>query len=194
MSRHVIAPALALIALATAQGVQAQQQQPRCVAAADLADSVLYAMPIAYDAVSARCAQRLSADGFMAKKGARFITQFRDRQNGAWPGALRLLKTFMANDAADKAGADAEIATMLAALPEENLRPFVDGIIGQMIAQEIKPDSCSKIERGLELLSPLPTDNVAGLVAFIAEFAELDNPPICAAPPAKGTNPRAGTR
>jgi len=48
-----------------------------------------------------------------------------------------------------------------------------------MIAKEIKPDSCGKIERGLELLSPLPVDNVAGLMTFIAELADLKNPPVC---------------
>jgi hypothetical protein len=72
---------------------------------------------------------------------------------------------------------------MIAALPEESLRPFVDGLVGQMIAGEIKPDSCGKIERGLELLAPLPPENVAGLFAFIAELTELKNPPICGANP-----------
>lgn len=175
MTIRMIAPALALAALATAQTAHAQQQA--CVAPADLGDAVIYAMPIAFDAARTACANRLSRDGFMATGGEAFITQFRAGQNSAWPGAFRLLKTFMADES--RAGADLDMTAMLSALPEDSLRPFVDGMVGQMIAAEIKGDSCAQIERGLELISPLPTDNVGGLFAFIAEMADLKNPPVC---------------
>ncbi|MEE4315470.1 MAG: hypothetical protein V2I74_00650 [Erythrobacter sp.] len=181
---RLVAPALALVALATSHTAQAQQQA--CVAAADLGDTVLYAMPIAYDAVSTSCARQFKADGFMARGGDTFINNFRARQDSAWPGAFRLLKTFMARESSEAGGSDADMTAMIAALPEESLRPFVDGLVGQMIAKEIKPDSCSKIERGLELLSPLPVDNVAGLMTFIAELADIKNPPICATIEATG--------
>jgi len=66
-------------------------------------------------------------------------------------------------------------------MPEKQLRPFVDGLVTQMIAGEIKPKTCGKIERGLELLSPLPVDNTAQLMTFVAELAELKDPAICPA-------------
>lgn len=175
MTTRIIAPVLALAALATAHTAQAQQQT--CVAAADLGDAVIYSMPIAFDAAQNACANRWSRDGFAAREGEAFITNFRTGQDKAWPGAFRLLKTFMA-DKAD-GGDDDNINAMIGALPEDALRPFVDGLVGQMIAKEIKGDSCNTIERGLELISPLPTDNVGGLFAFIAEIADLKNPPIC---------------
>jgi hypothetical protein len=181
MTKHLFAPALALTALATATTAQAQQQT--CIAAADLGDSVLYAMPIAYDAVSTTCAKQLKRDGFMATGGEAFIAKFRARQGSAWPGAFRMIKTFMAQEGGEATGSDADMATMIAALPEESLRPFVDGMVGQMIAGEIKPDNCGKIERGMELLAPLPADNIAGLFAFVAELADLKNPAVCPANP-----------
>jgi hypothetical protein len=183
MIKRPFAPALALAALASATTAQAQQKP--CIAAADLGDTVLYAMPIAYDAVSTTCKAQLRSDGFMARGGDKFVAKFRERQDSAWPGAFRLLKTFMAKEAGAEAGAGADMGAMIAALPEESLRPFVDGLVGQMIAEEIKPDSCGKIERGLELLSPLPVENVAGLMAFIAEVADLKEPAICTAAPAR---------
>ncbi|MFN4019189.1 MAG: hypothetical protein ACK4IC_01580 [Erythrobacter sp.] len=179
MIKRVLAPALAVVALATATTAQAQQQT--CIAAADLGDSVLYAMPIAYDAVGTTCAKQLKRDGFMATGGDAFIEKFRAKQDSAWPGAFRLLKSFMATEAAGETGSDAELNAMIAALPEESLRPFVDGIVGQKLAAEIKPGSCTKIERGMELLSPLPAENVAALVAFILEIAEVKEPAICGA-------------
>ncbi len=177
MTKQIIAPALALAALLTAQTAQAQQ--PACVAAADLGDAVVYAMPIAFDAAQTACANRWSRDGFAAREGETFVANFRAGQDQAWPGAFRLLKTFMADE--QNAGQDANITAMITALPEDSLRPFVDGLVGQMIAGEIKGDSCAKIERGLELIAPLPTENVSGLFAFIAELADLKNPTICAA-------------
>lgn len=180
--KRTLAPALALVALATATTAQAQQQAA-CVQSADLADAVVYAMPIAYDAVSASCGRQLSSDGFIARDKGRFIKTFRARQDAAWPGAFRLLKTFMANDNGEEGAREADMGAMIAALPESSLRPFVDGLVGQMIAEEIKPDSCGKIERGIELLSPLPPENVAGLLAFVAELSDIKNPAICPANP-----------
>ena len=177
MNRRLIAPSLALAALASAQAAQAQQQA--CVAAADLGDAVVYAMPIAFDAARTACANRLTNNGFMATGGEDFITTFRGGQDKAWPGAFRLLKVFMADEANADGGTNADMGAMLSALPEESLRPFVDGLVGQMIAGEIKGDSCGKIERGLELIAPLPPENVGGLFAFIAEMADLKSPPIC---------------
>lgn len=177
MTSRLFAPALALAALATAQTAAAQQQT--CVRSADLGDAVVYAMPIAYDAVRNACANRLTRDGFIATKGDAFVAGFRTRQSAAWPGAFRLLKTFMAGDTSGGAGSGQDMIAMISSLPEESLRPFVDGLIGQMIAGEIKGDDCGKIERGVELISPLPTDNVGGLFAFIAEMADLKNPAIC---------------
>lgn len=179
MTPRLIAPALALVALATAQTAAAQQQA--CVRAADLSDAVVYAMPLAYDAVRTSCANRLARDGFIATKGDAFVAGFRDRQNAAWPGAFRLLKVFMASDTDASTDTGPDITAMISSLPEGSLRPFVDGLIGQMIAGEIKGDDCGKIERGVELISPLPTDNVGGLFAFIAEMADLKNPAICPA-------------
>lgn len=182
---RIIAPALAFAALAGAQAAQAQQQA--CVAPADLGDAVTYAMPIAFDAARTACANRLAKDGFMATGGEDFIATFCNGQDKAWPGAFRLLKTFMADGNKANGGSDADMTALLSALPEEALRPFVDGMVGQMIAGEIKGDACGKIERGLELIAPLPPENVGGLFAFIAEMADLKNPPICGTATAQTT-------
>lgn len=181
MTKTMIAPVIALVALGSAQAAQAQQQA--CVAAADLSDAVVYAMPLAFDAARTICTNRLSKSGFMASKGDAYIAPFRTAQNKAWPGAFRVIKSFMASNAQGEEGAgSAEISGMIATMPESALRPFVDAFVGQMIAEEIKPASCGKIERGLELVSPLPTENMGALVAFMLDIAEVKNPALCTAP------------
>jgi hypothetical protein len=177
MNLRLVAPALALSALATSQTALAQSQA--CVASADLADAVVYVMPIAYDAASTACANRLSADGFMKTRGEAYIATFRDGQTKAWPGAFRFLKTFM-----NKKGGDdgMDMGAMLGAMSEDALRPFVDAFVGQMIAGEIKGDACGKIERGMELLSPLPSENLGSLIVFLMELSDAKTPDICPAP------------
>lgn len=180
MPNRMIASVIALSAMASSQTAQAQAQA--CVAPADLSDAVIYAMPIAFDAARTACANRLTRSGFMATEGDAYIAQFRSQQDNAWPGAFRTIKTFMAEQ--NKAGDDvssADIGPMIANMPESALRPFLDAMVGQMIAEEIKPDSCVKIERGLELISPLPTDNVGGLITFLLDVTDIKNAGLCIA-------------
>ena len=87
MTTRMIAPMLALAALATAQGAQAQQQA--CVNAADFADGVIYAMPLAFDATRTACANRLDRSGFIATRGDAYIADFRAGQNRASPRRSR---------------------------------------------------------------------------------------------------------
>ena len=172
--RSLLTPTLAVAALTSAQVAQAQEI---CVEPADLEDAITYAMPIAYDAVMQSCDTRYSQDSFMRSGGLSFTNQFRDKQDAAWPGAFALIQVFMAREA----GAESEQATsaLFESLPEEALRPFIDGIVQQGVMQEVKPDTCGDIEHALELLAPLPVENFSGILSFIAQMADLDNPPIC---------------
>lgn len=181
IAKRSFAGLLALAALAQASAAQAQQA---CVPAADVGNTIIYALPIAYDAARTSCARQFARDGFMARGGDKFIAGFRARQDAAWPGAMRTMQALIASDArASKAG-DIDLAALAKSLPPEALRPLVDGLMGQMIAGEIKPDACPKIERAMELLSPLPVDNVAGLMGFMLEIADIKEPSICPASPA----------
>ena len=173
MKLTVLASTLAFAALGSAQAAQAQQA---CVAPEDAADAVVYAMPAAYDATLKRCKSELGEESFLASAdGSNFAEQFRTQQDERWAGTFRFLKVFIRA----QADGDEGMGEMIAAMPEESLRPFVDGILGQVIGEQIKTDTCASIDRGAELLSPLPAENVGGLVAFILELVELDNPPIC---------------
>jgi len=173
MKRTLLASALAFSALGSAQAAQAQQA---CVAPEDAADAVVYAMPAAYDATLNRCKSEFNEESFLVSAdGSNFAEQFRTQQDERWAGTFRFLKVFISA----QSDGDDGMGEMIAAMDEEALRPFVDGILGQMIGDQIKTDTCATIDRGVELLSPLPAENVGGLVAFVLELVELDNPPVC---------------
>ncbi|WP_379921332.1 hypothetical protein [Erythrobacter sp. R86502] len=174
---RMFAPALAFGSLATSQAALAQDQA--CVAPTDLSDAVVYAMPIAFDAARSACAKQLDPEGFVAAQGDSYIAQFRENQDQVWPGAFRMLQTFMSNDEPEGDETQMDMGALIDAMPPETLRPFVDALVGQMIAAEIKSDSCGQIERGLELISPMPAQNIGGLVSFIVELTDMKNPPVC---------------
>lgn len=180
MKNPFLASTLALAALASAQGAQAQQA---CVAPQDLSDTITYVMPIVYDTIRGKCAAQFRASTFMRNDGDAFVDQFRARQDEAWPGALRLLKVFMAQ----RSGSEDQTAAMIASLPEESLRPFVDGIVGVVITERLgadfKPETCHDVAEAMELIAPLPVENISGLVTFLARQADLDEPKICPAKP-----------
>ena len=177
---HQIAAVAAMAALASSQAAHAQNA---CVAPADLDDAIIYAMPLAYNAAQNACASEFATDGFMATQGTSFVEGFRAQQDTAWPGAFRMLKVFMAKPNSGS-GRD-EMLSLISSMPDESLRPFVDAIVAQKLTEEIKPDTCGKIERAIELISPLPVENVSGLVTFIAEQSDLKNPEICKTVPAE---------
>jgi len=162
---------LALAALAQPQVALAQQ----CIEQRDVTEGVIYAMPLIVDGFRAKCGTELAADGFLATEGDAFLAPFRARQNAAWPAALRLFNQFGSSGK----GADDGTAAMISQLPESALRPFLDALIQQMIATEIKVDDCGKIERGIALLAPLPPENIGGLASFLFDVAKVQNPTIC---------------
>lgn len=173
MKRTLLASTLALAALTTSQAAQAQQA---CITLDDAADTVTYLMPLAYTSVVKNCKNEFSADSFLpSADGRAFIDKFRAKQDENWPGTYRAIELMVAS----QGGEDDSMAQIFGQMKPDDLRPFADAFIGQMLAEEIKPDSCGTIDRGVELLSPLPVENVGGLVSFILDLVGAEDLPIC---------------
>ena len=72
----------------------------------------------------------------------------------------------------------AELA-VLAVLAIVALVAFVDAILAQKLGESIKPADCGKIERAMELLSPLPPENLGGLLTFVMDVTGNRQPAVC---------------
>ena len=192
MKTKILSAALAFTALGSAQAALAQQS---CVQSEDLSDAVTYAMPMLYDATLEPCANEYAASEFMMTEADAYIAQFGALQDQAWPGTLRLIKVFMAADSAEKGEGEDPMLAAFEQMPPEALRPLVDIFVGQMItddlAKDLKPSTCSDIAEVMELVAPLPPENVGGLAGFIARVTGLDNPPLCGTPQATQTDQAA---
>ena len=171
-----MANAGALLALSQAHVAMAQAAPQPCINQADLSDAVVYAMPAVIGAFQAKCGPSLAADGFMSTQGAKLSGTYASRQIAAWPGARRVLLQFTANKS--KSNNDG-VAEMISSLPSDAMRPFVDALIQQEVSKKIPIKDCSKIERGVSLLAPLPPQNMGGLASFLLQMADVKNPSIC---------------
>lgn len=122
-----------------------------------------YALPLAFDGFLTTCSAELDENGYALSNEGRLTAKFSDGVDAAWPQA----KTALMQLGGDQGDGMSDLIGML---DDEQLRPFVDGIIETMVAGEIKVKDCANIERGLEILDPLPADNVAELVGFLFEM------------------------
>ncbi|MFU7528631.1 hypothetical protein [Qipengyuania sp. ASV99] len=137
--------------------------QPADLDPAAVAAAVRYSLPAAFEGYMTRCFEALEPDGYANTNAAEMRTKFGDGAAAAWPGARQLIVQI----AEEEAGGS---AALFASMDDDALRPFVDNLLENMAAQEIKLDDCTKIERGLQILAPLPADNMAALVGFFFEL------------------------
>ncbi|MEL6877023.1 MAG: hypothetical protein AAGL68_02870 [Pseudomonadota bacterium] len=157
---------------------QIAQAQEACVVQQDLTDAVIYAMPVLADAFDTACSAELAPDGFFATQRQEFIAPYAALGDETWPGASRVLNTFVTAGSTGENGMPG-LAEIFGNQSPETVRPFIDAMLGTMVVSEIKPKDCGKIERGLELMAPLPPENMGGLVTFLMDMAEVKNPRIC---------------
>ena len=132
--------------------------------------AVRYALPHLLAGVRSTCGPKLSPNGYLAKNGASLLDRYSQGAEAAWPAARVALMTLGGEKNAD-------MANMLGQMPDAALKPFVDATISSMVATKLKAEDCGDIERGLELLAPLPPENIAGLAGFLLEMADRDKKP-----------------
>lgn len=149
---------IAALPLAFAAPAQAQPQ----LDPAQIESAVRFGLPALFEGYQARCSAQLSPDGYVARNADRLAAKFAQGADAHWAEARGALVALGSDDGMDPA--------MISGMPDEALKPFVTALLQQMAATEIKSDQCLDIARGLELIDPLPADNIAGLIAFAVEM------------------------
>jgi len=171
MNIHIASAALASLAFTLSTASAHAQSEPD---AAEIESAIRFGLPALFAGFQATCTSQLADDGYVARNADRLTVKFAEGADAHWPAAKDALFTL-----GGKQGMDRD---MLSEMPDDALKPFVTALFQQMVATEIKPTQCTDVERGLELIDPLPADNIAGLIGFIVEMAERDK---SGAPPAE---------
>ncbi len=126
-----------------------------------------FALPALLTSVVQVCANELDPAGYLLSNSARLHTKFSEGSDEAWPTAKQLVIAMASED-------DDSTDAILEAMPDEALKPFVLAVLQGLLTEELKPSQCSDVERGLELLDPMPADNIAGTIGFIIEMVQKE--------------------
>jgi hypothetical protein len=170
------------VALTIQPTVAAAQDRP-CITEQEVSALVVYVVPIAIDGVRVRCVGQLSPSGFVAQRSGALQARYEALRDATWPEAKSAFLKF-SNDRNFANDKDREFAEQFENLPDEALRPFIDGVLTQKLADEINGEECGEIERVMEAMDPFDPSAVGTLVGVIASMSVKKPPRIC---PVQGT-------
>ena len=161
MTRKTLLLISALAAATLAQPLAAQNRPQ--LTEAEIHAVALYGMPHAFRALQTRCATQLPASAYMRSHGDALSARLARSARGTFPGARAAMTRLLASD-------NPQMATLIGQLPQENVEPLVAELIAGKVQSEVQVQECSRIDRVLELLDPLPPENLAGLMGvFVLE-------------------------
>jgi hypothetical protein len=140
----------------------AQAAEPPCLTPAEFTALSTYALPSIITGTSDRCSASLPADAWLKRNGSQLAARYAVAKPGAWPAAKAAFFKFSAGSA------NAEATNMLKTLPDSSLQPMLDALISGMVGQQVPTERCTAINRLVQLVSPLPPENTAELIAFAA--------------------------
>lgn len=139
----------------------ARAAEPACLTAREFTALSTYALPSVIDGTTRACAAQLPGTAFLPRNGADLAARYAAGKARAWPEARA---AFLKLSAARDAGA----ARLFTAMPDDALQQVADAALAGIVSGQVKPASCSSIDRVVALLSPLPAENTAELIALAA--------------------------
>ncbi|MGN6499800.1 MAG: hypothetical protein ACTHKM_06605 [Tsuneonella sp.] len=171
-----LAALAATAALSAAQTAAAATPAPACISEKEIAQLAIYSVPAMVEGVRAKCGPSLSSKGFLATRGAAFAASYAVLQGETWPSARSAITKFAAGKADAK---DAQNFKLIAGLPDDAVRPLVDALIAQKVGESIKLGDCGKVERGIQLVSPLSPRDSGALLGFVFTLVKPDDATVC---------------
>lgn len=151
-----ISAASAIIALIGATSAQAAEPK-QCIPAEAAESLITYVLPSALGAVRTKCSGSLPASAALLQVDSERMQRYEADSQQAWPEASTAIELMVGQDLPENLGIDA-------------MRPFVDAMIPNMLAQEIKAKDCPTIDKVYSLLEPMPTANLASLTVMLAQL------------------------
>lgn len=150
----------ALLALALLPGM-ARAAEPPCLTAGEFTALAGYALPSVIGGTVQRCSATLPADAFLRRSGGDLAQRYAVSKAGTWPQAKAVFFKLGGTG-------NAEAANAMRTLPDTTLQLMLDGLIEGMVAQNLPTERCTTVDRVVRLLSPLPPESTAELIALAA--------------------------
>lgn len=156
--------ALLLPAIAALVPGLARAAEPVCLTPREFTALSTYALPSVIDGTTRACTPHLPATAYLPRKGAELAGRYAAGKSAAWPTAKdAFLKMSSATNR--------EAADLFASMPDDALRPLADAALAGIVSAKLKPDSCATVDRVVALVSPLPPESAAELIALATGLA-----------------------
>lgn len=143
--------------------------EPVCLTKKEATSLIAYSLPQAINGTAKRCAATLPADAFLRRHGGELANRYGATKDRYWPQAKPAILKALAGQGGDTGG-------LTKSLPDESLRQLADVFVEGFVSQRIALKSCDKLDLAIDLLSPLPPENTAGLIALTLEVASAAEP------------------
>lgn len=156
--------AAAAVALASLSLPASAQDLPQ-MSEAEVNAVALYAMPHAFRALQARCATQLPGSAYIRARGDALGSRLDQASRGRFPAARAALTRMVTAE-------NPQMAALLGQLPAENIEPLARELIAGKVQSEVQLADCAKYDRVLELLDPLPPENLASLMGVLVIEAQ----------------------
>ncbi len=153
----------AAYALAAIPGL-ARAAEPVCLTPSEFTALSTYALPSIISGTASRCATILPTDAYLRHNTAALVSRYSLGKPAAWPAAKAAFLKF-------SVAANPDAGQMLKGIPDPTLQQLVDGGLNSVVTQKLPLDRCITIDRIVGLLSPLPAENTAQLLAITVGLA-----------------------
>ena len=151
--------ALAILAI-TATPVAAAAVEPPCLTPAEFTALSSYALPSIITGTAQRCSASLPPGAWLNQNGDRLASRYAQGRTEVWPAArAAFIKLSLSSG-----GSDA--ANFIRALPDATQQQMFDALVSGMVVQQLPPSRCGVIDQVVRVLSPLPPENTAELIAL----------------------------
>lgn len=144
----------------------AMAAQPICLSKTEATSLIAYALPQAINGTAKRCAASLPADAFLrSSRAPALASRYAGQKARYWPKAKPAVLKALGSQ-----------GNAIAGLPDDTLQQLADTFVEGFVAQRIAPKSCKQLDLAIDLLSPLPPENTAGLIALTMDVAGSADP------------------
>jgi hypothetical protein len=148
--------------LVAAPGI-AGAAEPPCLTPAEFTSLAGYTLPSIIDGAGQRCAATLAPSAFLRTSGKDLAARYAAQKAKHWPAAKAAFLKLSATG-------NAQTGKLFRDMPDASLQGILDAMMEGMVSQQIPHGRCDAIDRLVALLSPLPPENTAELIALAVEL------------------------
>lgn len=165
--RNAIAALTALLAANAAPAASGESLQKAvdltatCMTRPQLEALITYALPSLIEGIARKCSGTLAPDAFLRTSSGALAERYRADSERHWPMARSAVLSMAGQE--------------LGGLGEDTEKAMVTSMVGIGIASAIEPKDCGDVNDAVELLSPLPADNLGRLTAMLAIIGSKDD-------------------